>query len=67
MTKKTVALLMSLLLIMISFTALTVVASDEITIKDEALERFIRREIEKPEGPIMPEDVENLRTIDTTT
>ncbi|MEN1758987.1 hypothetical protein [Anoxynatronum sibiricum] len=41
--------------------------SDSVQIKDPALEAFIRREIDKPEGVIQPADVESIRTIDTTT
>ncbi|SMP44077.1 hypothetical protein [Anoxynatronum buryatiense] len=44
-----------------------VAESDGVQIKDPALEAFIRREIDKPEGVIQSADVEGIRTIDTTT
>lgn len=38
-----------------------------VEVKDPALEAFIRREIGKPEGVLLTEDVAGIRSIDTTT
>ena len=67
MKKRCMALVLIATLVGLLLTGLTASASNEIVIQDDALERFIRREIDKPQGPILPEDVEGLRTIDTTT
>ncbi|RQD68068.1 MAG: hypothetical protein D5S00_09250 [Tindallia sp. MSAO_Bac2] len=67
MAKRTISVFMVISLLMLLVTTISAFSSDEIRFQDEALERFIRREIGKPEGPIMPEDVEDLRTVDTTT
>ena len=67
MKNRHIAFVLIATLVILLLTGLTTSASDEIVIQDDALERFIRREIGKSEGPILPEDVEGLRTIDTTT
>ncbi len=58
----------ALVMVLLFLTLPTSAALDEgIHIKDPALDFFIRREIGKPDGLILRSDVEDLRTIDTTT
>lgn len=65
-TRRWIALGLTIMLLLFLIPT-TSAQSEGIQIKDPALEAFIRREIAKPEGPIMHTDVESLRSIDTTT
>ncbi len=67
MKKRNVAAVLTVILMWMTLFSISGFAAGEVIIQDDALERFIRREIGKPTGPINAKDVEGITILDATT